>query len=504
MRKILVVGLACLVAISGCTVGPDYERPSIDLPSSKLASTHLSQEQRQALAAWWKRFDDPTLTHLIQDALDRNLKIAKQVQVVREERAALGLANAQFYPTVSAQAEAAREYQSLAGTQTGGGGSSDRSYHTFSVAGTLSYEFNLFGKLQRAQQAAQAQLLSTVYAKDSIRLTVIADVVANYMTLRSLQRRIHATNDTIDTRKTGLDLNKKRFEFGAISKLELLQASSLLHSARAQLPPLKKQLAKQRSALAILTGKTPRQIMKRIRIPEGNFDDIHIPDLPEVIPSLVIERRPDIRAAEANLIAANANVGKAKAKFFPTFNISAMLGTKALDISDLFNPVATFSNVAGSIVQPILDFGRRSANLQIEKAQKKQAMIEYRQTVRRAFKSVSDAMNAIKYTRQRMQAVRNELDNFNAILDLAQTRYKAGQIAYFNVLDARRKVFSTKLDLAVAIRNRFTTIANLYKALGGGWTRETDSLTPAMAKTMQDYANQKEEQSATANANSAD
>ncbi|NNC23448.1 efflux transporter outer membrane subunit [Salinisphaera sp. USBA-960] len=485
MNKLAVLGLAALVGLAGCTLGPDYKRPSVDMPSSKFASTHLSQKQRKALASWWEKFGDAKLNHMINEALDRNLKIAKQVQVVRQERAALGMANADLFPTVSGQADAAR--QEVSRNSASGASSADRRSDQFSVSGTLDYEVDLFGRLRRSRQAARAQLLSSAYTQDSIRLTVIADVVTNYLTLRSLQRQIRVTQDTIETRKKGLSLDKKRYKYGAINKLTLLQTRSLLQSARAQLPPLKKQVGKQKTALAILTGKTPRQIMNHMEVADGKFSQIKVPELPKAIPSLVVDRRPDIRAAEAKLIAANADVGAAKAKFFPTFNITAMIGSKSTDVSDLFDPLSTASSITGSITQPILDFGQRSANYTSKKARKQQAVIAYRQTLRQAFKGVSDALTEVKYTKQRLQSVRSELQKYRDTLQLARTRYKAGQTNFFNVLDAQRNVYSTQLDLATSIRNRFTAIANLYKAIGGGWTHSSDSLTPAMEDTMREY-----------------
>lgn len=486
MNRLLALALVGVFMVTGCTLGPDYERPSVDMPSSKFESTHLSDQQRQALSSWWTKFGDPTLDDLISDALDRNLEIAKQVQIVRQERAELGMANAELYPTVSGQASAAREERSLNTTGSGGSGS-DRRYNQFSVAGTLDYELDIFGRLRRAKQSARAKLLSSAYTEDSIRLTVIADVVTNYLTLRSLQRQVGVTQDAIETRKKGLNLDQKRYKYGAINKLTLLQTRSLLQSARAKLPPLKKQMEQSRTALAILTGKTPRQIMQHSKIDNGTFDDIDVPELPDVMPSLMVNRRPDIRAAEADLIAANADVGVAKAKFFPTFNLSAMIGTKAMHVGDLFDPLSTASSIAGQVTQPIVDFGRRNANYISRKAQKKQATITYRQTLRHAFKSVEDALSGNKYTEQRLSSVRSKLQNYQDTLDLARTRYKAGQTNFFTVLDAQRQVFSTQLDLATAIRNRYTAVANLYKALGGGWTHDSDSLTPGMEDTMRGY-----------------
>lgn len=516
MRSALI--LCALVVLTGCAVGPDYERPDMDLPDSAFDSTLLSDQQQQSLAYWWTRYQDPTLNKLISQALDSNLDIALQVQRVRQARAELGYQNAQLYPSISGQAQGMRERVGSAVPSGGGGGSSSsggsssgssggsssggssgasaggsagggtQRYNYYSIAGTLNYELDIWGALRRSDEQARAQLLSSAYTQDSIRLQTVADVVTNYMSLRSLQRQIRVTKETIRTRVEGLRLDQKRYDYGAIDKLTLLQTRSLLESARAQLPPLKQQESQVRTSLAILTGKTPRQILTQTQIPKGDFSDMTLPqDLPVVLPSTLVNRRPDIRAAEASLIASNANVGVAKARFFPTFNLSAMIGTEALDVDDLFQPYSKIEQFGGSITAPILDFGRINAQYRSAKAQKAAAEIQYRQAVRQAFQDVHDALDEVKYSRKRVKAVKDQVDSYRETLKLAQLRYKVGRTNYFDVLDAQRNLFSSQLDLAEAVRDRFTATADLYKALGGGWTENSDSLTPAMEEVAKDY-----------------
>ncbi|MGB7755731.1 MAG: efflux transporter outer membrane subunit [Salinisphaera sp.] len=509
MRSALI--LCAVVLLAGCAVGPDYERPNLDLPKSAFDSTLLSQQQQKSLAYWWTRYKDPTLNKLIDEALDSNLDIALQAQKVRQARAELGYQNAQLYPSISGQAQGMRERAGSAvsgsggssssssssssgsSSAAGGGGSSTgggtRSYNYFSVAGSLSYELDLWGALRRSDERARAQLLSSAYTQDSIRLQTVADVVTNYMSLRSYQRQIRVTKKTIKTRKQGLSLDQKRYQYGAIDKLTLLQTKSALQSARATLPPLEQQESKLRTSLAILTGKTPRQIMADTKLPKGDFSDLTLPrDLPVVLPSTLVNRRPDVRAAEASLIAANANVGVAKARFFPTFNLSAMIGTQALHVSDLFQPYSQIEQVGGNITAPILDFGRINAQYRSAKAQKAEAEIQYRQTVRQAFQDVRNALDDVKYSRKRLKQVQQEVDSYRQTLKLANLRYQVGRTNYFDVLDAQRNLFASQLSLAQAIAHRFTATANLFKALGGGWTEDSDSLTPAMQEVANDYA----------------
>ncbi|GAB3681299.1 AdeC/AdeK/OprM family multidrug efflux complex outer membrane factor [Salinisphaera aquimarina] len=505
MRKALL--LLAVAGLSACTLGPDYKRPDIDLPASAFDSTLLSQSQQDAMAYWWTRYRDPQLNKLIDDALDDNLDIALQAARFREARAQLGLANANLFPSIEGQANATRQKTSGAvpssgGSSSGGGGGvggqsggassaggSGVRYNYFSVAGSISYELDVFGGLRRADEQARALLLSSAYTKDSVRLSIVSDVVTNYMSLLALERQIRVTNETIATRKKGMDLDEQRYKYGAIDKLTLLQTRSLLQTARAQLPPLKQQASELRSSLAILTGRTPREIMADPQIEAGTFEDVHLPDeLPVVMPSLLVERRPDIRAAEASLIAANANIGVAKARFFPTFNLTAMIGTEALDVDDLFEPFAETQGITGAITAPIFDFGRRQAGYDTAVAQKDEAEIMYRQTVRQAFREVRDALVAVDLTNQRLEAVQQQVDAYRETVRLARLRYQAGRTAFFDVLDAQRQLFSSQLDIAEAIRDRFTATADLFKALGGGWTENSDSLTPGLQATRDSYA----------------
>lgn len=488
VRKPLLV--LVLIGLSACTLGPDYERPDIDLPESAYDSTLLSASQQNAIAYWWTRYRDPDLNQLIDDALDDNLDIALQAARFQEARAQLGLANANLFPSIEGHADAARKKSSgaIPSPATGQTGTSSRS-NSFSVAASLSYELDVFGGLRRADEQARALLLSSAYTRDSVRLSVVSDVVSNYISLLATERQIRITRETIKTREQGLYLDRERYKYGTINQLKLLQTQSLLETARGQLPPLKQQASDLRSSLAILAGRTPRQIMADRQIEAGTFDNVHLPQaLPDVMPSQLVDRRPDIRAAEASLIAANANIGVVKADFFPKFNLKAMIGTDALAVGDLFEPFSQTQRIAGTITAPILDFGRREARYETAIAQRDAAEIQYRQTLRQAFREVRDALVAVELTNERLASLRRQIADYRKTVDLARSRYKVGRTAYFDVLDAQRQLFSSQLDLADAIRDRYTATADLFKALGGGWTENSDSLTPGLEAARERYA----------------
>lgn len=462
--------------LSACALVPSYERPELDLPSAEGAPDQAAEDQRQAMAKWWWRFDDPTLDRLIASALDNNLSLALQAAKVREARAQLGLAEAKFYPTLGAQIEASRRKASLATNSGIGARGTDRYSETFSVAATLGYELNLFAAVAR-HEAAQAQLLASAYSREAMRLAIITDIVANYMSLRAIQRKIRITKRTIETRAEGLELAKKRYEYGAISKLALLQKRALLADIRSRLPKLRGQASQLESALAILTGKTPREIMRKANISRSPMTDINLPGkLPKLLPSALVSRRPDIRAAEAALVAADARVSVAKSQYFPSLDLTAMIGSAAMSIANLFEPLAATASVTGIISAPLLTFGRIDARVDTAEAQRRQAMLMYRKTVRQAFKQVRNALIGIQLTQERVEAVQHQVNAYRETLALAQKRYQVGRVGLEDVLEVQRQLYDAQLALSEAIRDRFVATANLFKALGGGWTDKTDSV----------------------------
>lgn len=479
-RLLLVVLMTAW--LSACALTPDYQRPELDLPGSEngdAKTVKKAELQRQAMANWWQRFDDPVLSQLIDSALGDNLSIALQASKIREARAQLGLAQAQFYPTLGGQVQGSRTQVSFAANPAAR--AADRRYtENYSVAATLGYELNIFSALA-GHEAAQAQLLASTFSYTALRLTVVSDIVANYMSLRAAQRKIRITKATIDTRTEGLELAKKRFRFGAVDKLALLQKRALVASVKSQLPQLRQQASQLESSLAILTGLTPREIMDEADIDAAPLMATQLPgDLPELLPSALVNRRPDIRAAEAQLVAANAAVSVANAQYFPSLNLTAMIGSAAMSIDDLFQSLAETASLGGTIAGPILSFGRISAQVDTAEAQRQQATIRYRLTVRRAFREVRDALIGVKVTQQRVKAARRQAQAYKQTLALARDRYEIGSVGLRDVLEAQRRLYTAQLALSEAIRDRFVATANMFKALGGGWTEQTDSVPDEM------------------------
>jgi multidrug efflux system outer membrane protein len=459
--------LAAALAVSACTVGPDYERPKSDLPET-WQSEMLDQAGDTAdYGSWWQRYEDPTLTRLVEQALDRNLDIQAQAARVRQARAALGLAEAEQYPTVDLQADVARQRASEHGISAGGGDTFD----TFSLAGSLNYELDLWGRVAREEEAARARLFGSLFTKEAVRLNVVTDIVTTYYNLRASERQLRIARETVQSREQTLQLEQARRDAGAIASLPVRQAQAELETTRSQIPPLQDQVRRQRTALAILVGATPREIVERIDTSGPALGQARMPaEMPDVLPSELLERRPDIRAAEATLAAANADIGVAKSQWYPSVNLAGLLGVDAIEGDDLFEAGARTWSVGGSLLQPLLYFGRIEASVESAEAARERATMSYRRTVRTAFQEVDDALAALSAANQRLGARQRQVDALRDTLDLARRRYEGGFTSFINVLDAQRGLLDAQLALAEAGRDRLTAMATLYKALGGGWS----------------------------------
>ncbi|MDN3515982.1 efflux transporter outer membrane subunit [Aquisalimonas lutea] len=467
MRKLLAAVAGALL-LAGCAVGPDYEQPALDLPAEWPEHVLLSDEDRAAWQQWWTRFDDPVLDRLVARALDDNLDIRLEAQRILEARAQLGLADANQYPTVEGQAQAARENQPRTTAAVPGAAGPG---NLFSVTGTLAYEVDLWGRLARQEEAAGARLRESVFSRDAVRLNVVADVVATYFDLRAAQRQLTITERTLESRERTYDLEKARYEAGETDALALRQAESELETTRARIPPLRERVRTLESALAVLVGMSPAELLEQLDFAEGSLVDVRLPeDVPSVLPSELLQRRPDIRAAEAALIAANAEIGVAEASRLPSLNLTAFLGSTATATDDLFTAPAETWGVGASLLGPILDFGRNAARVDTAQARRAQAETQYRMTVTNAFREVRDALVLYETTQERVEAVERQVAAIEETRRIAQVRYDEGLTSFIELLDAQRALLDAELALAEAKRDRLSATATLFKAMGGGWS----------------------------------
>ena len=468
MRKLL--SLAAAVLLTGCAVGPDYDRPATELPEDWPEHDLFTGEDGEDWRSWWAQFDDPVLEDLVERALDENLDIRLQAQRVREAHARLGLAEAERMPTVDAQAEAARERQPEATSplpEAAGTG------NLFSVSGVLGYEVDLWGRLERQRETAEAMLEESAFSRDAVRLNVAADVVTTYVNLRAAEEQLAIARETAASRERGLELEEVRYQEGEADSLALRQARSELATTRAQIPPLREQVLTLESALAMLVGAEPGEFLEELDFGDRSLRELALPDgAPEEAPAEILRRRPDIRAAEAGLIASTAEIGVAEADRLPRISLNALLGTAALDADDLFTGPAETWRLGASVGGPLFDFGRGSARVDTAEALREQAETQYNITITSAFREIRDALVLYETSDERINALRDQVEAVEETREIAQIQYDEGLTGLLQLLDAERALLEARLGEVEATRDRLNATATLFKALGGGWGEE--------------------------------
>ncbi|HRP34497.1 MAG TPA: efflux transporter outer membrane subunit [Gammaproteobacteria bacterium] len=467
MVKAAMVLLAA-AALAGCAVGPDYQAPQLELPEHWPDNVVLDPASGELLAAWWRRFEDPVLDGLIERALADNLQVRMQAARVEEARARLGLARAEQWPTVGLQAEAARQRQPAATFGIAGLETPPR--NLFSISGVLGYEIDLWGRLAREREAAMARLQGSLYAQEAVRLGVIADVAVGYFNLRSAQRQLDVTERTLAARLEGVRIERLRFEAGQIDELAYREAESQLAGTRAELPGRISELRRRESALGLLLGLSPEELLGALQVDAGTLGEITLPaGIPAHLPSTLLVRRPDVRAAEAELAAATAGIGVAQAARLPQFNLAGLLGTAAGSAGDLFGDEAQAWSIGTSIGVPLLDFGRGRTQVETAEAQRLQAEMAYRSTVANAFVEVRDALVFYESSGARLAAIDAQVQALKRTEELAGIRYRDGYVSIIELLAAQRALLAAELALAQAEADRLAAAATLFKALGGGW-----------------------------------
>lgn len=460
--------VAALMLLAGCVVGPDYEPPEFELPQAWPANAALDTASGEALGDWWRRFEDPALDALIERALADNLDVRLQAARIEEARARLGLARAEQWPTVGLQAEAVRQRQPAASFGITGFEIPPR--NLVSISGVLGYELDLWGRLAREREAALAQLQGSLYARAAVRLGVIADVAVGYFGLRSAQRQLDITERTLAARLEGVRIERLRFEAGQIDELSLREAESQLAGTRAELPVRIEALRRRESALGLLLGMSPEELLGALQVAAGTLDDATLPSsVPAELPSALLARRPDLRAAEAELVAATAGIGVAQAARLPQINLAGLLGTVAGSADELFGDEAEAWSVGATVAGPLFDFGRGKARVETAEARREQAEIRYRATVANAFAEVRDALTLYDSSGARLDAIGEQVTALRRTEELAAIRYREGYVSIIELLAAQRGLLNAELGLAQAQADRLAAVATLFKALGGGW-----------------------------------
>ena len=450
---------------SGCTVGPNYKRPSTDVPTSyrtlepPVSAGAPASAQSLADEKWWEVFQDEELQKLIRTALQQNYDTRIAAARVLEAQAQVGLARANQLPNVN-----------VSGVGTGlrnpvEGPIPAYTFEYGHIGANASWDLDFWGKYRRGTEAARAQLLATDWAREEVNATLVANVATGYFQLRELDLELDISKRALASRNESLDLTKTLEEHGINSILDVRQAEQLVYTASADIADLVRRIAQQENYLSILLGNNPGSI------PRGKdlVDQPHAPVVPAGLPSALLERRPDIRESEELLVAANARIGVARAAYFPDISLTAEPGFLSSTLSGLFSGPAGTWTFAGTITQPIFEGGALKSGMQLAQAQRQEALLEYQQTIQGAFRDVSDALIAYK----QYQEFRSQQQLLaGAAQDSAQLsgkRYEAGTTNYLEVLTNDTNYLSAELGLAQARLNELLALVQIYKALGGGW-----------------------------------
>jgi len=468
MRRLQIAGVAAVavVTLAGCMVGPDYERPQTPVPAKypdEPPANAASAAATPIRADWWVLYDDPTLNSLLAIALTDNLDVVFAVARIEEADADLREVNASLFPEIDLAALGTR-------SRTSGNIASPapvRLSNDFRVALATSFEIDFWGRLRRQVESARAQALATHYAKDVVTLSLAGLTTQTYFSLRSLDAQIAATRETLKTRQDYLEIVRRRADSGLASDLDLNQALGAASDAAAQLKDLVRQRKLAEHLLGTLTGKLD------LKLPAGDLAQLPVPPVPPTgLPSTLLERRPDIRAAEENLHSNTALIGAAKAALFPRISLTGALGGESDALSSLLSTGGRIWSIGFGLAQPIFTAGRLSAEVDATTARQKQTLATYQKSIQTAFQEVADALTNVEQTAATATDLQTSVDASRNALRLATLRYEAGYSNYLDVLDAQRTLNISQLAL---IRNRqalLSATVDLMTALGGGWQDE--------------------------------
>ena len=466
MRK-LVVFFIIILAAWGCAIGPDYRRPSIDTPSQWRLDEKMSQGV--ANTAWWEQLDDPVLNSLITEALKENYDVKIAAARVEEYVGHYWVARSGFFPQIGASGQGGRQRISENGPVSTIGYTNP--YTNYQGAFSGSWEIDIWGRIRRTTEAARADLLSTEEARRAVVLTLVANVATAYVNLRDLDKQLEIDERTAKSRGESLRLFDLKFKNGLISRLELSQVRSEYEQALSTIPATRKQITFQENAICVLLGRNPGPIARG-----KSIDELKLPAVPEGLPSDLLERRPDLRQAEQELIAANARIGAAKALYFPAISLTGAAGWSSTQLYNLFSGPSQVWNWAGTFSAPIFTGGSITGQVMVSKAQQEQALLAYKKAIQAAFQDVNNALEDQKQTREQLVVVGRQVDALRDYARVARRRYDNGYTSYIEVLDAERSLFNSELSYAQIQGTLFQAMVNLYKAMGGGWVVEADKM----------------------------
>ena len=479
--SLFAVLLSWVLILSGCAVGPNYVRPKANVPAEFRGAEGAAQQASYADLPWWEAFKDEQLKSLIDTALTNNYDLAIAVSRVEQSRQLAAVARSQYFPAVNYSVGASDGKNEFLGTVAPGSGTTKGA---FLAVGSVAWEADIWGRIRRLNESARAQYLSTEEARRGVMLTLTSEVAQAYFELLGLELQLQIARETADSFGQTLKLFTQRYEGGVASKLDTSRAEAAQASAASAVPEYERQIVLKENQISVLLGSNPHPIVHTAKL----LDEIVPPDIPVGLPSNLLERRPDVLAAEQQVRAANAQVGVATANFFPQIGLTALLGHASSPLSEITSGTGNLWSIAGNLAGPIYTGGALTAQKRQAVAAWQQAKLQYEQSALNAFTDVSNAL----VSRQKFEAIRTEQARSVAAYQQAVTvslqRYTAGKASYFEVLDAQLQLYPEQNALAQTELNRRVVIVQLYLALGGGWNL-TDSdwqkhtITPATASS---------------------
>jgi multidrug efflux system outer membrane protein len=466
--------LRCLVLgaplLAGCAVGPDYKRPAVDAPQAFRFQAGEAHEV--ANTAWWEQFHDPVLNDLIGVALRENKDVKIAAARIEQYLGLYESTRSLLLPQIGA---------GVGGTRAGLprsiiGQSPETVLNQYEAAVSANWEIDLFGKRRRQTETSHALVLASVEGRRATVLTLVSAVAISYVTLRELERQLQIARDTVASRKASFLLFKDKFEGGTVSELELAQTQSDYEAALVQIPRLESLVGQQEDALSILLGRNPGPI------PPGQpLQALNIPAVPAGLPSELIERRPDLRQAEQQLIAANAQIGAARAQYFPTISLTGLFGYISPQFSRLFSGPAKGWSYGLNASVPIFTGGGIAGQVHQAEAAQQEALLSYQKAIQVAFQEVSDALLAQAKAREELAYQERQVATLGKYLELARLRYDEGYTSYIEVLDAERNLFNAQITYAQTQALIYVSLVSLYKAMGGGWVLQAEHMTAPVA-----------------------
>src|SRR5215831_4845611 len=460
----IISGVVTIACLGGCSIGPNYKRPPVAEPSA-FRGQEIAEAASLADVPWWDVFEDPSLKALIQEALPNNYDVRIAAARVREARANLGVARSEFFPSLDYDVSASRSRVNP-GVLGAPGGRAREASNFYSATMTMSWELDLWGRIRRLNESARGTLLATEDARRGVWLTLISDLAQAYFELLALDVRLQIARNSTDAYQRTYDLFLDRFQLGVASKLETSRAEGALGDAQATIPQLASDITAKENQISILLGRAPGPIQRG----KPMYEQPVMPAVPAGLPSALLERRPDLRQAEQQLVSANARIGVAKAEFFPKLSLTALFGTASPELSALTGGSATIWAVAGMFSGPLLNAGRTLGTYRASIAQWEQARLQYEQSVLVALREVSDALTALGKLSEAETGQDRAVTALAEAVVHASERYRHGLASYYEVLEAQQQLYPAQNTLAQIRRNRLVTHVRLYKALGGGWS----------------------------------